>query len=524
MYGNSYHSIENIQLNESINTETLIRTKEVVIEMAENSIARDLLILADENNPATSEKTIVRPNTTLDQVYDQLSPDYKTLREILEDLREEIISGGIGVIVFPVNSVNGKTGDVQITAEDVGLGNVDNTADVDKPLSEPQHDAIMGILNNFEFDVDLSDLYNHINNHDNPHGVTLDQIDVNHQLEKNMENLIKRHNYSNLHTTHADIRQGIAGLWRSMEAFDTKLSTTSELLMSTLGKHIEDPYAHYDILQAKENRDNKVHSIVEQQDTEYYPSANAVVDYVKYALDKYKRENPTVTQYIEDVYVVDSRDFLPDPSPTVANILYLIRYGIGSYSELARCIRIKNQYDWNFSILASYSKFDDDYFHDSIQGLTINIDNIIDVMMGQQSFLDHVNGLIRELVPENLGDQYYTKDEIDNKTYLRDITIIPGTQHGTLRFYINHNPMTMSDDVRVAGLQRLAFMEFINSDQIYENAIRTRHIAKKNVTPDLMTTGYQTVLGNLTDTNGTCSEISIKDLADALIPFLQGRV
>ena len=84
--------------------------------MAENSIARDLLILADENNPATSEKTIVRPNTTLDQVYDQLSPDYKTLREILEDLREEIISGGIGAIVFPVNSVNGKTGDVQITA------------------------------------------------------------------------------------------------------------------------------------------------------------------------------------------------------------------------------------------------------------------------------------------------------------------------------------------------------------------------------------------------------------------------
>ena len=181
--------------------------------MAENSIARDLLILADENNPATSEKTIVRPNTTLDQVYDQLSPDYKTLREILADLREEIISGGIGAIVFPVNSVNGKTGDVQITAEDVGLGNVDNTADVDKPLSEPQHDAIMGILNNFEFDVDLSDLYNHINNHDNPHGVTLDQVDVDHQLEKNMEMLIKRHNYSNLHTTHADIRQGIAGLW-----------------------------------------------------------------------------------------------------------------------------------------------------------------------------------------------------------------------------------------------------------------------------------------------------------------------
>lgn len=493
--------------------------------MAENSIARDLIILSDETNPATSEKTIVRPNTTLDQVYDQLSPDYKSLRQIIDELRQEIISGGIGAIVFPVSSVNGKTGDVQITAADVGLGNVDNTADVDKPLSEPQHDAIMSILNNYEFEVDLSDMYNHINNKDNPHGVTLDQIDVDHQLEKNMENLIKRHNYSNLHTTHADIRQGIAGLWKSMEAFDAKLDTMNDLLMSTLSNHIEDKYAHYDLFASKENRDNKVHDITELQDDEYYPSANAVVDYVKSSIDKYRQENPAITQYVKQVIVVDSRDFLPDPTPAVMNIMYLIRYGIGSYSEIATCVKINTQYEWNYSILATYTKYDDDYFHDSISGLTINVDNIIDVMMGQKSFLDHINQLITELVPENLGDQYYTKDEIDNQTFIRNITMIPGTQHGTIRYYINNNPMTMSDDIRVAGLQRLAFMEYVNSGQIYENAIRTYHIANKNVTTDKLTTGYQTVLGNLYDpTNGSCSEITIQDLADALIPFLEGRV
>ena len=55
--------------------------------------------------------------------------------------------------------------------------------------------------------------------------------------------------------------------------------------------------------------------------------------------------------------------------------------------------------------------------------------------------------------------------------------------------------------------------------------IRTYHIANKNVTTDKLTTEYQTVLGNLYDsTNGTCSEITIQDLADALIPFLEGRV
>jgi hypothetical protein len=35
----------------------------------------------------------------------------------------------------PVQSVNGKTGEVTVVKGDVGLGNVDNTADADKPVS-----------------------------------------------------------------------------------------------------------------------------------------------------------------------------------------------------------------------------------------------------------------------------------------------------------------------------------------------------------------------------------------------------
>jgi hypothetical protein len=41
-----------------------------------------------------------------------------------------------------VSSVSGRTGDVVLTRTDVGLGNVDNTADVNKPLSTPQNTAI----------------------------------------------------------------------------------------------------------------------------------------------------------------------------------------------------------------------------------------------------------------------------------------------------------------------------------------------------------------------------------------------
>ena len=42
----------------------------------------------------------------------------------------------------PVTSVNTQTGDVTIAKADVGLGNVDNTADADKPVSTTQQAAI----------------------------------------------------------------------------------------------------------------------------------------------------------------------------------------------------------------------------------------------------------------------------------------------------------------------------------------------------------------------------------------------
>lgn len=42
----------------------------------------------------------------------------------------------------PVQSVAGKTGDVTLAKADVGLGNVDNTADLDKPISTATQTAL----------------------------------------------------------------------------------------------------------------------------------------------------------------------------------------------------------------------------------------------------------------------------------------------------------------------------------------------------------------------------------------------
>lgn len=45
---------------------------------------------------------------------------------------------------FPVTSVNTQTGDVVLTKSDVGLGNVDNTSDANKPISSATQTALDG--------------------------------------------------------------------------------------------------------------------------------------------------------------------------------------------------------------------------------------------------------------------------------------------------------------------------------------------------------------------------------------------
>jgi len=109
----------------------------------QGSIRRDLYVLEDENNPRSSQAENILPSTILDQVYDDQSPTNKNLREIIEELRQEIITGGRGNIKFPVTSVNGMTDDVVLTKKSIGLEHADNTRDIDKPLSSPQRNAVM---------------------------------------------------------------------------------------------------------------------------------------------------------------------------------------------------------------------------------------------------------------------------------------------------------------------------------------------------------------------------------------------
>ncbi len=160
------------------------------------NLQRDLFILEDENSPKTSQVNKVWPSTVVDQVFDQMSPTKKNLREIIADLREEIKTGGVGNIVFPVTSVNGQPGDVIITPNNIGLGRVDNTRDIDKPLSTPQRSAIMDILAGYNFKINLDKVYDHLIDNTNPHSVSVDQINKDDALTTFVSRLIGAHSLS----------------------------------------------------------------------------------------------------------------------------------------------------------------------------------------------------------------------------------------------------------------------------------------------------------------------------------------
>jgi len=88
------------------------------------------------------------------------------------------ISSSIGAITYPVTSVNGQTGAVTIAKADVGLGNVDNTSDLNKPVSNATATALSGKsdtnhLHTGVYEPANSNIQSHISDvTSNPHNVT----------------------------------------------------------------------------------------------------------------------------------------------------------------------------------------------------------------------------------------------------------------------------------------------------------------------------------------------------------------
>ena len=76
------------------------------------------------------------------------------------------------------NHIADKKNPHEVTKEQVGLGNVDNTADINKPVSHYQQDALDELERRLQGSIDGSgsDLSAHISDFNNPHKVTKDQV------------------------------------------------------------------------------------------------------------------------------------------------------------------------------------------------------------------------------------------------------------------------------------------------------------------------------------------------------------
>ena len=495
---------------------------------------KDLLILSDESNPSQSEKTHVIPSTTLDQVYDQTSPNNMTLRAILEDLRKEIANGGIGDIRFPVKSVNGKTGDVKLTKGDLGLENVDNTADKDKPLSDIQRKAVDAMLQQFEFHVDLSEIYEHIQNHQNPHGVTLEMLNKDNQLSLFVSRLVQSHNLSKEATTHPDLRRGISGVWTAMEQLSQNIEKQLSGANSTWASHINNPTAHSDLFNAKQDVSMRVAQVGTQNEksTQHYPSVRAMTQYVKAAMDAFAESIPKIPTWVSKLDVVDSISDLPSPTEETYQSAYLIRVYENGQMGLSICKHdSKLGYYWDSKSIGAYSKFDPNAFQIGKNGFTLNYKMLYQNMQTSPEMADTIQRIVKENLPDVVGDTFVTRDEWEKSVGVASITITPGTQDGTIRYYINGDASTMSEDIAVPGLKRIAYLEYISEKFIAENAIRSRHIMSRNVErrhladysmdATAMRCAYRCLLGNLNDSSGlTTTEISLESLAEALKPYL----
>lgn len=118
--------------------------------------------------------------------------------------------------IAPVQSVNQKKGIVNLTAADIGLNNVNNTADMDKPVSIPISGALLALeqrilsqvqlssQEDLEFQVPLyagiDSLYVNypVNLPQNPKSVTC-------TIENNIDNLIYNYMISNVSNIGFDI-------------------------------------------------------------------------------------------------------------------------------------------------------------------------------------------------------------------------------------------------------------------------------------------------------------------------------
>ena len=486
-----------------------------------SDLSRDIFIFKDEND-SNSQLERVFPTTSIDQVFDYLEiGEPKSLRQILNDLKVELLSGGTGVINFPVTSVNGLTGDVNITKALIGLNKVDNTDDYNKPLSIPQRHAIMDILANYNFRTNLDSIYNHLSDFNNPHHVTVSQLNINGELNNTIQDLINSHNI-NRTSSHIDIRNNLTTLWDYYDYLNKSIDIRINRAISVSEDHLNDIEAHSDLFSAKEDKVNKVGEITSNYNYTEYPSTRAVVEFVNSKISEYNTNLNLDLPFISEIRVINSSSNLPSPSQSYKKIIYIIKENsLTPDVSIAVCREVSNNWEWDIKPTGAISKLSSRYFSTLESEVTLNLSNIYDDMITLSN-----NGFTLSAILSH----YYTRTEMDNR-YLRDLTIVPGVDDGTIRYYKNGDEST-SQRVYIKGLNDCAFLDKIDENHILPQSVNDSHIIPASVNRSHIrnqAVNYTKVecrplhmIGNLDSDRWAGQEVSLVELADILRPIIGG--
>lgn len=174
----------------SVGLNTSVKITTVLNSISDDTFDTLATHIEDKDNPHNVTKAqIGLPN--VDNTSDSDKPISNAVAQAISSLSESIASK-ISFDVF--NSLKEAVADHiesienphQVTKSQIGLGNVDNTSDIEKPISKAVQQSILNLLDKINSKADSSDLNtlkdnvsNHVNNTNNPHKLTPAQIGLN---------------------------------------------------------------------------------------------------------------------------------------------------------------------------------------------------------------------------------------------------------------------------------------------------------------------------------------------------------
>ena len=129
--------------------------------------------LADFNNPHKVDKDQVGLGN-VDNTSDKDKPVSDATQQLINEVKESINSGNTTITDNLTKHIEDYNNPHKVTKDQVGLGNVDNTSDKDKPLSDAAKEAINEVKTLITSSG--TDLSNHIKDYTNPHRVTAEQV------------------------------------------------------------------------------------------------------------------------------------------------------------------------------------------------------------------------------------------------------------------------------------------------------------------------------------------------------------